>query len=301
MRALVVGGGSIAVRHANVLTAQGLEVSFVSQRADLAGKTHASIFDALAAEKFDYVVVANETNKHESALVDLESFAGRILVEKPLAISPHLLSKFADGQIMVAFNLRFHACLIWLQQQLVGQEVLSVECYVGQDLASWRPSRPVSQQYSAHQARGGGALRDLSHELDYLTWLFGDWVQVAAIGGRIGEVTVDSDDSWAIIAEFAGAKQVSIQLNYLDKQTQRRLIVNTAKDTFTVDLVNFKVSQGKSELSIEGSGADTYIAMHKAALSEENGALCSAGEAIATDRLIESIERAAAGRVWVSQ
>ena len=300
-KALIIGGGSIANRHGKVLAEQGVAVSFVSQRNDLEGQVFASVSEALAAESFDYVVVANETSKHEAALEALKGFTGKILIEKPLAIAAETLSHFSPEKVTVAFNLRFHPVLLWLKNQIAGQQVLSVECYVGQDLATWRPARPVAEQYSAHKSQGGGALRDLSHELDFLSWLFGDWVQVAALGGRIGQVTVDSDDSWAIIAEFARAKQVSIQLNYLDKKTKRMVIVNTATESFTVDLINFTVATSTTSETLAGSGADTYVAMHAAVLAGETSALCTGEQALATDRLIESIEKAAAERVWVSR
>ena len=37
-------------------------------------------------------------------------------------------------------------------------------------------------------------LRDLSHELDYMTWLFGPCRRVAALGGRFGPLAIDSDE-----------------------------------------------------------------------------------------------------------
>lgn len=300
-RALVVGGGSIGLRHSNILQSLGLEVAHVSQRSDLGLQTFNNTEEALRHSAFDYVVVANETSKHESTLSELQGFRGKILVEKPLSVSEELIKRFSPDQIQVAFNLRFHPGLLWLKRELLDQTVLSVECYVGQDLASWRPGRPVSEQYSAHKSQLGGVLRDLSHELDYLVWLFGDWVRVAALGGRIADVTVDSDDSWAVVSQFARAKQVSLQMNYHDKQSRRLLIVNTLSNTFTLDLVNFTATDGKSSLKLDGSGADTYVEMHKAILGGQSGSLCSAQEAIETDKLIASIDKASEDRVWISK
>ena len=299
--ALVVGAGSIGLRHSAVLQSLGLDVAHVTQRQDLKLQCFLSIEDAFLNSTFDYVVVANETSEHSVTLEKLKGFAGKILVEKPLSVSESLLAHFAPGQVQVAYNLRFHPALLWLKRELAGQSVLSVECYVGQDLTSWRPERPVSEQYSAHKAQFGGVLRDLSHELDYLVWLFGDWIRVAALGGRLAELTVDSDDSWAIVSQFSRAQQVSLQMNYHDKQTRRMMIVNTAAETYAVDLVNFVVTVGKSPKTLDGSGSETYVEMHKAVISGQSSAMCSASEAIETDKLIASIEKAAEERVWVSR
>jgi hypothetical protein len=79
------------------------------------------------------------------------------------------------------------------------------------------------------------------------------------------------------------------------------MIVNTANETYAVDLVNFVVTVGKSSITLDGSGAETYVEMHKAVISGQSSAMCSASEAIETDKLIASIEKAAEERVWVSR
>jgi hypothetical protein len=71
-------------------------------------------------------------------------------------------------------------------ERLDGRSAITVSAYVGQDLRDWRPGRDHRTTASATQQAGGGVLRDLSHELDYLLWLFGPWQRVAALGGAYG-------------------------------------------------------------------------------------------------------------------
>ena len=298
---LVVGAGSIGLRHATALKSLGLSVAHVTQRTDFDSKVFRTISHAMNEIDFDYIVIANETNKHESSLEQLAGFSGTILIEKPLMVSEETLNKFEQDQVFVAFNLRFHPALLWLKKQLLGQKVLSVECYVGQHLASWRPGRAIEEQYSAHAASGGGVLRDLSHELDYLTWLFGDWSRVAALGGRIGNITVDSDDSWSLISEFKDVRQVSVQLNYFDKKTRRQVIVNTDSNTFSVDLVNFTATIGAADLDFSGASSDTYLSMHEAVVSGNTSSLCSTMAGLKVDLFIDAIELSSTQKVWVSR
>ena len=56
-------------------------------------------------------------------------------------------------------------------------------------------------------ARGGGVLRDLSHELDYLLLLGGSWRRVAGAGGRIGPLDIRSDDYWSLLLELDGCSR----------------------------------------------------------------------------------------------
>ena len=39
--------------------------------------------------------------------------------------------------------------------------------------SNWRPKQDYHTSYSAYKNKGGGVLLDLSHELDYATWIFG--------------------------------------------------------------------------------------------------------------------------------
>src|SRR5215472_12317864 len=80
--ALVVGLGSIGERHARLLSELGHDVAVVSRRG-LGDKrrSYPMLGDALAAERPDYVVVANATAEHHPTLAALASagFAGRVL------------------------------------------------------------------------------------------------------------------------------------------------------------------------------------------------------------------------------
>ena len=178
-RALVVGYGSIGKRHARLLGELGCEVAVVSRHSD-APNGHRTVEAALAAAMPDYVVVANETSAHLATVEALAAagFAGRLLIEKPLGEGPAVPpGRFA--QVGVAYNLRFHPLLGALRERLAGDRICAIEVYCGQHLPDWRPDADYRTGYSADPDRGGGVLRDLSHELDYLLWLGGRWRRVA--------------------------------------------------------------------------------------------------------------------------
>jgi predicted dehydrogenase len=248
--ALVVGYGSIGARHARILCELGCETAVVSSRKVDHLLVYAGIADALAARAVAYVVVANPTDRHHDALAGLASlgYRGKVLVEKPLFERARELPAQPFAFAGVAYNLRFHPALQRLAALLAGQQVLSVQAYVGQYLPGWRPGTDYRKTYSASAERGGGALRDLSHELDYLQWLFGDWSAVTAAGGHLSPLQIDSDDVYTLLLKTRRCAVMSVQLNYLDRRTRRHVIVNTAEHTFEADLVQGIVTiDGSSE------------------------------------------------------
>jgi predicted dehydrogenase len=279
---------------------------FVSNRRDLAYPTHASIGNALEAHDIGYVVVANETSRHREAMDALVStdYHGAVLIEKPAALGADDVDLTQFSRVGVAYNLRFHPLLQQLKTRLGSERILSVEAYAGQLLETWRPDRAVSEQYSAHHSRGGGVLRDLSHELDYLAWMFGRTVGVFALGGRIANVTVDSDDSWSIVARTERVPQVALQLNYLDRPGSRFIRVVTEKNTFHADVLTATLTvTSDSHTQVESFPIDrdeTYRRMHLDMMGESPASVTTVTEARDIDHLILGIESSASEGKWVT-
>ena len=302
-RALVIGAGSIGTRHAEVLAASGHEVAVVSSRRLDRPAVYADTAEAVAGFAPDYVVVATETGRHADSVDALRGagYAGRVLIEKPLAVDADRLGAFE--RVGVGFNLRFHPVIRRFAELLAGVRVHTVEAYAGQALAGWRPGRAVAEQYSASRAQGGGVLRDLSHELDYLGWMLGPCRGVFARGGRLADVTVDSDDAWGIVSEYRDAPVVTLQLNYLDTRSRRRIVANTSEGTIEADVIAgvIQSSEGVEQLTVARD--DSYRAMHAAMLGDGSGDgmadVATPEQAAATDALIGMIEQSSREQRWV--
>lgn len=297
-RALVIGAGSIGARHSRVLGDLGFEVALVSARTDLEQPTFADVSAAFVQGRPDYVVVATETARHGASVAALAEagYGGPVLVEKPLAVAASELTGFS--RVGVGFNLRFHPVIQRLQSVLAAAEVHSVEVYAGQHLAGWRPGRELAAQYSVSRARGGGVLRDLAHEFDYLAMILGACTGVFGIGGRFTELTDDADDAWAIVARHSRAPVVSLQLNYLDTVGRRRVVANTSAGTVEADVVAGTVLVDGSLETFTSERDDTYRALHLAMI-DGSSAVATVEDAAAVDRVIESVELSADEGRWV--
>lgn len=234
--ALVVGSGSIGRRHAAILRDMGFNVRMVSRHAAGAFRT---IEAALLSVACDYAVVASETSRHlaDAAALREGGFSGPMLVEKPLCAAGQPDDLLIDQDVRVGYQLRFHPAIQWLKQQLGDTHAISVHAYVGQYLPTWRPGQDYRLTESASADAGGGALHDLSHELDLLDWLFGGWRSVAALGGHDSSLEIQTDDHFALLCRHDRCRAATVELNYLDRLGRRRMIVNTDQATYEVDLV----------------------------------------------------------------
>jgi predicted dehydrogenase len=240
-RYLIVSLGSIGRRHLRNLRSlrPDAEIGVWRQRARLAENelpTGANTqFDTLeAARSFQprAAIVAGPASTHLPVALALARAGIPLLVEKPLADQTAGLDELvalcqAQGlALMTAYNLRFLPSLQETRRLLadgtIGQ-VLGARAEVGQYLPDWRPDSDYRQTVSAQRSLGGGPLLELSHELDYLYWLFGLPARVTARGGRYSQLDIDVEDMVEICLEYSSPKRlVNVHLDMLQRAVTRR-------------------------------------------------------------------------------
>jgi len=290
--ALVVGSGSIGKRHAAILRNMGFAVSVVSRHATGAFRT---IDAALTSVTCDYAVVASETSRHlaDAAALQEGGFKGPMLVEKPLCAPGQPDGSLIDRNVRVGYQLRFHPAIQWLKQQLGTTMAISVQAYVGQYLPTWRPGQDYRLTESARIIAGGGAINDLSHELDLLDWLFGSWQSVSALGGHDSSLDIQTDDHFSLLCRHDRCRAATVELNYLDRLGRRRMIVNTDQATYEVDLVagtGRRNDETPVELATDKDGP--IRAMHESVLSGADVATDAASARRTVDLIAASLSAA---------
>ena len=300
MEVLVIGYGSIGKRHVQVLERMKLSVSVVSRHANERNHFYRSITDAIANSNFDYIVIANETSEHLPLLKQLKAhgYQGKILIEKPLFEKNEMIH-IDHNNVYVAYNLRFHPLISKLLNLLEDEKVISVNAYVGQYLPTWRPHKDYRQSYSAFSEKGGGVIRDLSHELDYLSYLFGEWKFLISNSGKISDLDIQSEDYCQVIFETNRSIKVSLELNYLDRIFQRYMTVQTNNRTIRVDFMQNSINCNGNIIAGDVIDRDyTYQKQHEAILKGSNR-LCSFNEGQQILKMIEAIESSVKQRAWV--
>ena len=301
---LIVGQGSIGLRHRDVLQSLGAGVIAVSRRPGLG--QFASIEAALAASPVDVVAIATETAQHAANLADLArlEFRAKVLVEKPIvAWTKDLIAERPSGPIFAGYNLRFLPVVSALKSALAADSsrLIASQFHVGQALQTWRPGRDNASVYSAHRDQGGGALRDLSHELDLAMYLFGKMETLTAIGGRYSEQTIDSDDAWSILAICERCPQVTVTLNAIDDVPSRSIAVSTSHHRYYADLISGVLTVDREERRCDTERNESYRRMWQAVLTGDGAdALCDWGSAVSVMHVIGAAEAASEKRSWIN-
>ena len=295
MKALIIGYGSIGSRHASVLKKLGCKVGVVSRRESDFEPRYTNLKSAIDEWNPDYVVIANKTNEHYPSLLELARFGfeGTVFVEKPLFIDVREAPADQFENIFVGYNMRFSPLIQRLRDEIRGKRVISVQAYAGQYLPDWRPQRDYRLSYSSKKFEGGGVLRDLSHELDFLTWLLGGWKSVIALGGHFSDLEIDSDDIFSLMMVTSKCPVVSVQLNYLDKISHREVMINTNRDFMKLDFINKTFQIDDKVESFQFDRDLSYHLQHEAVLNKDYKNLCSYKHGLDVMLLMQAAEKSA--------
>ena len=299
-KALVIGCGSIGLRHADILKRKGFDVACVSRRKDLDILRFENAATALATFQPDVIVIATRTVEHwnNCQVLTQEGFSGLVLIEKPLCDTLPETVPLPPYTAFVAYNLRFHPVIQRIRALLRDRQIFSAQFSVGQYLPTWRPAQDYRSCYSAHAKEGGGVLRDLSHELDLALWLFGPWRSVTSRIGTWGKLEIDAEDTVDILGDFSQCPSVSLHLDYQNLFPHRTIRVQANGLSLWGDLVQGTLRANDSVETFVVERNDTYEHQWQDVLSSTPASVCTWQEGVEVMRFLEAVEQAARYQRW---
>ena len=157
-------------------------------------------------------VIANPAPYHLEVALPLARAGVPLLIEKPISHDARGVSDLIDIceagglTLMTGYNLRYMSSLQTFRELLrdgrIGRSI-SVRAEVGQSLTTWRPGVDYRSSVSAKAELGGGVLPELSHDIDYLRWLFGEaeWVSATLVTG--GGLDIEVEDVAHLVIGYA--------------------------------------------------------------------------------------------------
>lgn len=258
MRAIVTGTGSIAIRHVRNLRQllPDAAIALVTRPggsgvpaaiAPLITEHHTDLAAALERPA-DIAIIATPAPFHVAQARQMIEHGVATLIEKPLSASVDgcqqllELSEAKGVQVLVGYCLRYHPLVMEMQRLVASNaigRIYTIRAEVGQYLPGWRPDRDYRKSVSAQKAMGGGALLELSHEIDLVRSLVGMPGTVTAVTAKLSELEIDVEDVAEIVLGHRpdGADVISsIHLDLFRRLPRRRLTIDGSEGHLELDL-----------------------------------------------------------------
>jgi predicted dehydrogenase len=315
----VIGLGNIAIRHRNnlkvlfpdvellVMSASGrVPIEYIDEYDGIA-----TSIEELIQEKVELVIVASPAPFHAKHSIPFIEAGIPTLIEKPVTTSIedakaiNRAIKLYKTPVSIGYCLRYlpsaQKLKVLLDHEKIGT-LYNANFEIGQYLPDWRPNKNYQDSVSAQKKLGGGALFELSHELDYAQWLLGPLHATHSILRKSKELALDVEDMADIFALTELGVVATIHLDFLQRKAHRKCSFIGSKGRIEWDLIQNQLTLvTATETSVLYSDPawdknQMYLAMIEdfVQMIEKNKHTCiEFAEAIRTVSLIDEIKQQA--------
>ena len=255
----IVGLGSIGRRHLRLISEIRPDIKIIVVRSGhgsacdeekMAVKVTDSIGDAIK-EGIQAAIISSPATLHLKQSLELAKNGIHLLIEKPISHTSdrvkELLKIVNENRItiMVGYVLRYDLGAMkfknWLDNKIKGK-ILHARIECGSYLPDWRLDQNYRKTVSALPELGGGVLLELSHELDYLHWFFGNPVDVQAQIRNSGTLDINVEDQVDLLVTSKQGYPITVQIDFNRRHIERKCKVLTTEGELIWDAVNKNVT-----------------------------------------------------------
>jgi predicted dehydrogenase len=192
------------------------------------------------------VIVASPAPFHAKHAIPLIEAGIPTLIEKPVTTTIEDADAIEQAIKLHATPVAIGYCLRYLPSAKKLKLLLdtgklgtlyNAHIEIGQYLPDWRPHKNYRDCVSANKGLGGGALFELSHELDYAKWLLGPLSLQHAILRTSEELGLEVEDIVDIFALTDSNAVASIHLDFLQRKAYRQCSFVGSKGRIDWDLI----------------------------------------------------------------
>ncbi len=279
-KVLIIGFGSIGKKHATIIKNFKMvsDVYILSRR-------HPKIFKSINKLSQikdinpDYIIICSRTSDHFKHLKYIErNFSKKIvLVEKPLFNNYHKFS-ILKNKVFVGYNLRQHPVIRFIKNFIINKKIFSVKISCNSYLPNWRKNINYMDSYSSHRKFGGGVLLDLSHEIDYLEWVFKKIKKLHLVKiKKLSNLKINVEDH-VLIAGETKLSSFILDLNYYSLFPRREIFIDGHHFSIKGDLIKnfveiYANNKKKRIINFKNKKNYTYVKQHELILNQNYGTL----------------------------
>ncbi len=293
-KVLIIGYGSIGQKHAKILKKCNCEIKVLTNQKKIPFKTIRNKKEIINYDP-DYIIISNNTSKHiENADFLEKNFKNKIvLIEKPIS-NKYKKIRLKKNKYIVGYNLRFHPLIQFIKKKIMMQNIHFISINVSSYLPEWRKSINYKNSNSAKKKFGGGLLLELSHELDYIKWIFGKIKLIYSYNKKISNLKIDTDDILILFGEINQKTKVIFNMNFFSRINERNIQIEGKNFSLKADLIKNQIeifsNKKKKKYSWKKYKVfNTYVEEHKKVFKKDFEDFCTLEDSMNTLKMIKQI------------
>ena len=259
---LIIGKSKIALKHYSIL--KKIDSNFIfyfldsnkkiwtySHNKFLITKKKISIND-----NYFLVAICSPSNTHLNYFYKFIYKSKFIFVEKPITNNLNFLIKFKKKismlknypNVLIGYNLRYSSSLIRFKKIILRNnfgKLLYVTSQVGMSLDQWRDKS--LKLAASNKKKGGGVILELSHELDYLNWIFGPIKYISSKINKIKKFKVNVEENYFAILKSNKNFLINLSVDMVRCDPKRFCEAVFEKGTVYLDIINGTIRINKNK------------------------------------------------------
>lgn len=281
MKIMIVGLGSIGMRHAQNFKSLGVDYligcDLLEERrqkfSEQINEEIVSTIEEGLCKKPELVVIASPNRFHlEQAKASARSGC-HLFIEKPVSHSLEGLDELialVDDKFLFAHvgsNWKFHPAFE-IMKKIINEgslgRITGAQVIAGQWLPDWHPWEDYRQMYSAKTNQAGGVVLD-THEIDYLTWLLGPVSDSVGYIAHSGALDIETEDVAVACMKFDSGVLATLHFDYIQREYRRRYHISGDAGTLEWDYQLGKITlydASKDETSMINVAVDDLNTMY---------------------------------------
>ncbi len=218
---LIIGKGSISLKHKHAIKS-------ISKKFKITNLSSRDFNKNISIKNnFDLIIICSPSSLHYDhyKLVEKKFENTKILIEKPLFDKSYKIQKKSNNRYFVGYNLRFHPVIKFLKNYLKDKQVFFVRANCSSYLPNWR-KKNYRRTVSSKKKFGGGVLLELSHEIDYLIWIFKKIKINYSLNTKVSKLKIDTDDILILNCITPKKTIINLTINFFSRIPNREIFID---------------------------------------------------------------------------
>ena len=293
---LIIGYGSIGIRHTRILNQRKNFSPYIYSKNTKHSFTKIPRLQEIINIDPYYIIISSSTYNHLKDIRYIDNFFKnkKCLIEKPLfSIFNKHYPNFVNNDYYVGFLLRFHPFYKILKDIFSKEKSLiyHLEFKSSSYLPNWRKNIQYQNSSSASKL-SGGVIHDYSHEIDFITSIFGFFKINFVNHLKLSNLKIQSKD-YLFINGKKNKINFDLNFDYYSKEPIRSLKIFTQKTIYIFDFLSSELKIQKINKIIKKKyyikPDEMYLKQHLDILSNKVKIACSYKEALKLNKFLVKI------------